>query len=53
MRSKAKYAVRGYLTDGSRLCCGGIVRVPQDIAVEVVSPSRRDDHRDRIEKMDE
>jgi Uma2 family endonuclease len=62
--SEAKYAVRAnrgrkpdvavYLTDdGSRLPRDGIVRVPPDIAVEVVSPSPRDERRDRIEKMDE
>jgi Uma2 family endonuclease len=62
--SDAKYVVgpnRGrkpditvYLTaDGSRLPRRGIVRVPPDIAVEVVSPSPRDERRDRIEKMDE
>jgi Uma2 family endonuclease len=62
--SEAKYAVRAnrgrkpdvtvYLGgDGSRLPRDGIVRVPPDIAVEVVSPSPRDERRDRIEKMDE
>lgn len=62
--SEAKYAVRPnrgrkpdvavYLgPDGSRLPRNGIVRVPPDIAVEVVSPTPRDERRDRIEKMDE
>jgi Uma2 family endonuclease len=62
--SEAKYAVREdrgrkpdvvvYLgSDGSHLPRLGIVRVPPDIAVEVVSPSPRDERRDRIEKMDD
>lgn len=62
--SAAKYAVRAdrgrkpdvtvYLgSDGSHLPRRGIVRVPPDIVVEVVSPSPRDERRDRIEKMDE
>ena len=62
--SEAKYAVRAnrgrkpdvavYLDpDGHRLPRYGIVRIPPDIAVEVVSPTPRDERRDRIEKMDE
>jgi hypothetical protein len=62
--SDAKYTVRPnrgrkpdltvYLNpDGSRLPRSGVVRVPPDIAVEVVSSTPRDERRDRIEKMDE
>jgi Uma2 family endonuclease len=62
--SDAKYAVREnrgrkpdftvYLgSDGSRIPPHGLVRVPPDIAIEVVSPTPRDGRRDRIEKMDD
>jgi len=60
--SDAKYAVRSnrgrkpdltvYLTR-RKLPRHGIVTVPPDVAVEVVSPTPRDERRDRIEKMDE
>jgi Uma2 family endonuclease len=62
--SAAKYAVREdrgrkpdvavyFCSDGSHLPRRGIVRVPPDVVVEVVSPSPRDERRDRIEKLDE
>ena len=62
--SEVKYAVRPdrgrkpdvavYLhRDQQKLPRRGIVRVPPDIVIEVVSASPRDERRDRIEKMDE
>jgi Uma2 family endonuclease len=62
--SDGKYAVRSdrgrkpdvavYLhPETKRPQARGIVRVPPDVVVEVVSPSPRDERRDRIEKMDE
>jgi Uma2 family endonuclease len=62
--SEAKYAVRpdrGRKPDltvylkrhGNRLPREGAVRVPPDIAIEVVSATPRDERRDRIEKLDE
>ena len=62
--SDAKYAVRHdrgrkpdlavYLSRQKQtLPREGVVRVPPDIVVEVVSPTPRDERRDRIEKMDE
>ncbi len=61
--SDAKYAVRRdrgrkpdlavYLSKDTKVPRRGVVRIPPDIAVEVVSPSPRDERRDRIEKMDD
>src|SRR4029079_18739213 len=62
--SGVKYAVRPdrgrkpdlavYLHPETRIPpARGLVRVPPDIVVEIVSASPRDERRDRIEKMDE
>jgi Uma2 family endonuclease len=60
--SEAKFALsstKGRKADltvylaGRRPPARGVVSMPPDIAVEVVSPSPRDQRRDRLEKMDE
>ena len=61
--SDAKFAVssrRGrkpdltvYFPDSPRPPARGLVRVPPDVAIEIVSPKPRDGLRDRVEKMDD
>jgi Uma2 family endonuclease len=42
-----------YLPGGKRPAPRGLVRVPPDIAVEIVTPTPRDARRDRVVKLDE
>lgn len=62
--SSAKYAVkppgRGRMADVSAFFAGspmppraGVITIPPDLAIEVVSPSPRDGRRDRVEKLKE
>lgn len=52
-RSGRKPDVTMYLPGGRPLPRRGAVRIPPDVAVEVVSPTPRDGRRDRVEKPDE
>jgi Uma2 family endonuclease len=61
--SEAKFGIRAdrgrkpdltvYLAESPKPPRRGIIRIPPDIVVEVISPTPRDVRRDRVEKMDD